>query len=149
MDSGTIIYLILGAVLLLFNLFNSSSKRKKQKEQEEMARQRTDSQRHYDEAESDDDWWLKPSAPPVPTSIQPTPYVRKEFQSSLGSAASYGEESSVFAQRSSESIYEKRGSRKMRRAATVHPLLHDLLHDSGTDELRKGLIYGEILQRKY
>ena len=148
MDSGTIIYLILGAALLLFNLFNSSNKRKKQREQQEAARQRTESQPSYSEAESDEDWWLKPSTQSIPKGIPSTPYVRKEFQSSLGSAASYGEESSAFAQGSSRGI-EKRGGRKIRRAATVHPLLKDLLNDSGTDELRKGLIYSEIFQRKY
>ena len=147
MDSGTIIYLILGAILLLFNVFNSSNKRKKRQEQQEAARQRTDSQNHYDEAESDEDWWLKPSAQPTPTGIPPTPYIRKEFQSSLGSAVGYGEEP-AFAQGSSRNI-EKRGSRKIRRVATMHPLLKDLSSDSGTDELRKAVIYGEILQRKY
>jgi type II secretory pathway pseudopilin PulG len=149
MEFGDIIFLLLGAVVLLFSFFNNSRKRKQQQEQEEAARQRTDSQHTtYSKAESDDDWWLKPSAPSMPAGIPPKPYVRKEFQSSLDLISSYEDGDSAF-QGGSESIYEKRGGRKIRRTATVHPLLQDLISDSGTEELKKGLIYREIFERKY
>ena len=142
MDSGTIIYLILGAALLLFNLFNSSNKRKKQKEEQEKARQQTTNQHTNNKV--DEDWWLKPSPSTIPK--VPSAYVRKEFQSSLGSG--YGEESPAF-ESSSRGNYETRGGRKITRASSVHPLLNALANDSGTDELRRAVIYSEILQRKY
>ena len=153
MEIGNLIYLILGVLFLVFQIFNSSNKKKQQKEQEEAARQKTGSQRTHHEEESDDDWWLKPSTTPIPTAkMPPKPYVRKEFQSSLDLINSYDEDSSsedaAFGKkRGRKNIYEKR--RKSHSERAVHPLLKDLLSDSGTHELKKGFIYGEILQRRY
>ena len=152
MEFGDIIIWIIALLSLIFSVFNSS--RKKRKEREEAARcTRTSPQHTHNEVESDDDWWLKPSTAPIPTAkMPPKPYVRKEFQSSLDLINSYDEDSSsedaAFGKkRGRKNIYEKR--RKSHTDRAVHPLLKDLLNDSGTHELKKGLIYGEILQRRY
>ena len=145
MGPGDIIFLVVAALSLMFSLINSSNKQKKRREEQEKVRQRTNNQTP-NKAESDEDWWLTPST--VSKSKVPPPYVRKEFQSSIGSM-NYGEESSSFNQPSSGRNIEKRGGRKITRASSIHPLLSDLMSDSGATELKKGFIYSEILQRKY
>lgn len=156
MDSGTIIYLIIGAALLLFNFINSSNKQKKRREQEEVARQSTEYHREYEtsgETHDADDWWRQ--MPPTPVASPPyipSP-VRKEFQSSLDLVANFDGESSLKSSIPVQdsgfaNVYETKRRRKQS-PPPMHPLVRDLLNDTGTDELRKGLVYSEILKQKF
>ena len=149
MEIGNLIYLIIGLVILVMNVVGSSNKRKKEQEKQEAKRQQSTSIPPVRTTESDEDWWLNPSPssiPKTPKGIPATPYVRKEFQSSLGTLSNYAESSF---ERPSSRNFEKRGSRKIKRVANVHPILHDLVNKSGTNELRKAFIYSEIFPRKY
>jgi hypothetical protein len=154
MEFGDIIYFLLIVVFMILGFLNDYRKRRRRQQEKEASAPYDDFQRQFEnqkKADDLDDWWnAKPAQPP--TVKAPPVYVRKDFQSSIGSAASYEGQSalgsSAFAQGANfENFYEKR--RQGQTATTVHPLLQDLLSDSGTEELKKGLIYKEILQRKY
>jgi hypothetical protein len=156
MEFGDIIYFLAIVVLMILGFLNDYRKRRKRQQEKATSAPYDDFQRQVENqkrADDLDDWWnAKPVLPPPPTVKAPPVYVRKDFQSSIGSAASYEGQSSLgqsaFAQGANfENFYERR--RQGQTVTTVHPLLQDLLNDSGTEELRKGLIYREILQRKY
>ncbi|MDR0334151.1 MAG: hypothetical protein LBI15_11920 [Dysgonamonadaceae bacterium] len=157
MEFGDLIYFILVIAFMVLGFFNDARKRKKRKMEREASTSHQDSQKQSEnqhKVEDSDDWWRNlPKTPPIPTTKKPTPYVRKEFQSSLDLVTNFEGESSlkdsIFVQDAAfTNIYEEKRRRKQS-PPLVHPLVRDLLNDSGNKELKKGLIYGEILQRKY
>jgi uncharacterized protein YneF (UPF0154 family) len=157
MEFGDLIYFILVIAFMILGFFNDARKRKKRKMEQEASISRQNSQREFENQKKTDDlvdWWKNlPKTPPVPATKKPAPYVRKEFQSSLDLVTDFEGESSlkdsIFVQDPAFlNIYEQK--RKLKQSPPpVHPLVRDLLNDSGNKELKKGLIYGEILQRKY
>ena len=165
MEIGDIIFYLLGILFLVFSFFNSTRKRKRREMEQEEAASKRDFQHEYDnqrhEADDEEDWWMKPSSPQpqVKTSTVAPAYVKKEFQSSIDLATDFTKESSLrgsifvddgnFGTNVSTITPEKRGSRKVRKPAVVHPLVRELVNEPGTEELKKGLIYSEIFQRRY
>jgi hypothetical protein len=157
MEFGDLIYFILVIAFMILGFFNDARKRKKRKMEQEASAPHQNSQKqpkNQHKVEDSDDWWKNsPKTPPIPTTKKPAPYVRKEFQSSLDLVTNFEGESSlkgsIFVQDPAFlNIYEQKRKQKQS-PPPVHPLVRDLLNDSGNKELKKGLIYGEILQRKY
>jgi hypothetical protein len=70
-------------------------------------------------------------------------------QSSLkGSIFVYDADSSFAQEADSSDMYEEEATAVYKKDS-VHPLVEDLMGDSGINELKKMVIYSEILQRKY
>jgi hypothetical protein len=157
MEFGDLIYFILVIAFMILGFFNDARKRKKRKLEQEASTSHQNPQKQSEnqyKVESSDDWWRNlPKAPPVSTTKKSAPYARKEFQSSLDLVTNFEGESSlkdsIFVQDAAfTNIYEEKRRQKQAPPST-HPLVRDLLNDSGNNELKKGLVYGEILQRRY
>jgi len=166
MEFGDIIYFILLVFFMILGFFNDSRKKKnKQKEVsggnpspvsekiDETFFQKMERQRNaYRE---------KTTPPPAIPPAYSGKEVHTQFQSSMDLVTDFKKESSLkssifvfdadssFAQEidSSDSFNEKLPASQKRTSA--HPLVRDLFHNDGLEELKKGLIYGEIIQRKY
>lgn len=169
MEFDDIIYFILLVFFMILGFFNDSRKKKdKQKQQSE-----EHSRPYFDVPEEDiPPRWLEPNVlektktPPLPP-VSIVEEGRTAFQSSMDLTTDFAKESSLkssifvfdadvsydkdpdtldiaemadsYLQKTTDG--EKRGS--------PHPLLGDLYGDAGRKELIKGLIIGEIMQRKY
>ncbi len=169
MEFNDIIYFILLAFFLILGFFNDSRKKKdKQKQQSD-----EHSRPYFDVPEEDisPPWWEtevleKTKTPPLP----PVPVVeegRTVFQSSMDLTTDFAKESSLKSSifvfdadvsydkdadtqdisEMSDSYLQKTADGEKR--GSPHPLLGDLYGDAGRKELIKGLIIGEIMQRKY
>ena len=163
MEFGGIIYFILLLFFGILGIFNESKKKKALKQQENKPNTKPNPMferkggRFY------------PLPPPVVSNIPPPVVLPPEipsggtgFQSSVDQISNFGDYSSL-----EGSIYvdEKEGvfsyNYNNQRASTiaepdadtkapaVHPILKELHSEEGRDALKKGIIYGEIMQRKY
>jgi len=167
MEFGDIIYFILLVFFMILGFFNDSRKKKNmqkkvsagnstpvQEEIDETFFQKMERQRNRMNKE-------KTTPPPaVPAAYSGTD-VHTKFQSSMDLVTDFKKESSLkdsifvfdadssFAQDTDSSdVFNKKVSAVQKRS-TLHPLVADLLGEGGMEELKKGLIYGEIIQRKY
>jgi hypothetical protein len=167
MEFGDIIYFILLVFFMILGFFNDSRKKKNlQKKQtgtnsvpvpdkiDETFYQKMERQRNKLGNE-------KTTPPPALPPTYSGKEVHTQFQSSMDLVTDFKKESSLkssifvfdadssFAQESdsSDDFNSKRPA--VQKGSSVHPLVRDLLTDGGMEELKKGLIYGEILQRKY
>lgn len=166
MEFGDIIYFILLVFFMILGFFNDSRKKKNKQKQvgddyptpvsekidetffEKMERQRN----RYTE---------KTTPPPSLPSVYSGKEVHTKFQSSMDLVTDFEGQSSLkssifvydadssFAQDSDSTDLFNKNSSSVRKNSAVHPLVKDLLEDGGMEELKKGLIYGEIILRKY
>lgn len=98
--------------------------------------------------------------PPPPPVDRPVASGRREFQSSIDLVSIHEDKtipSSYTFDYDVNSFYEKdedspdltEDAREEKIKREVHPLIKELKGDTGREELKKGLIYGKIMQRKY
>jgi hypothetical protein len=163
MKSGDIIYFILLVFFMILGFFNDSRKKKQQQKrleeesrpfvdegQEVMPEYPQEGRRHEKS---------RSMPPPVPAA-HAGEGVHREFRSSSDLVAIHDEQSShsSFAfDYDANSFYEKDpdfpdasdGAKEEVVKRSAHPLIKELGSDAGHEDLKKGLIYGEIIQRKY
>ncbi|MDO5524413.1 MAG: hypothetical protein Q4G48_10265, partial [Bacteroidia bacterium] len=72
---------------------------------------------------------------------------RREFQSSMDLVTNFEGESSLKGAIFSSGLFENQ--QEMKRIETLHPILEQLRGETGQAEIRKAIIYSEILKRKY
>jgi hypothetical protein len=166
MEFGDIIYFILLVFFMILGFFNDSRKKKnKQKESggntkpvdeaiDETFFQKMERQRN---SRMDKKKTTPPALPPAYSGRD----VHTQFQSSMDLVTDFKKESSLknsifvfdadssFAQESDFSDAPDKRVSAVQKDTSLHPLVADLFGDGGLEELKKGLIYGEILQRKY
>lgn len=163
MEFGDIIYFILLVFFMILGFFNDSRKKKQQQKQSE-----AESRPFFDEGQEampeHPQERRRPersrSTPPPAPATYPEKGVHREFRSSADLVSIHDEQSSHSSftfDYDANSFYEKDpdspdapdNAREEMLKASVHPLIKDLRDDTGREELKKGLIYGEIMQRKY
>lgn len=156
MEFGDIIYLILILFFAILGFSNESRKKKNQQQQREK-----DFSHTFDD-EEDEPWLqhLPGDLPPVPAH-QAQKSTRPEFRSSLDLVTDFEEASSLkgsifvydadesFAQESTQDDATTGQTSAFDQRSFVHPLVAELTGDGAVEALKKGLIYGEIMQRKY
>ncbi len=166
MEFGDIIYFILLVFFLILGFFNDSRKKKQQqqKQAEAQRQQEVESRPFFEEEEEvippyPQGRMRKVLPPPVPAA-----YSAKErynnFQSSLDLVSIHQEPSTLssytfdydvnsFYEADPDSPDASDNTREEKSKKSLHPLLQALRGQTGQEELKKGLIYGEIMQRKY
>ena len=164
MEFGDIIYLIILLFFMILGFFNDSRKKKNKQEREAgknavpFPEERIETILQTIEHEKKKRQTT--IHPPIPAAYSGKD-VHKTFQSSMDLVTDFEGQSSLkssifvydadssFAQDSDASdIFNKKASATGLRTV-VHPLIADLMGDGGREELKKGLVYGEILRRKY
>lgn len=168
MESGDIIYFILLVFFAILGFFNDSRKKKQQKQWEAQNRPEVESRPFFDEERE-----VIPSQPqvrrrkvslppPVPAAYSGAE-VHREFRSSIDLVSIHDEQSSRpgYSYDYDAGSYEKDpdspdiadtyhgNSEEKVVKGSLHPLIRELREEAGREELKKGLIYGEIIQRKY
>jgi hypothetical protein len=164
MEFGDIIYFILLVFFMILGFFNDSRKKKQQRKQSE-----TESRPFFEERQEDipersqEQRWPEEQRRSAPTPA-PVPYsgegVHREFRSSSDLVSIHDEQSShpsYTFDYDANSFYEKDTDspdvpddvRDEIVERSVHSLIKDLRGDASREELTKGLIYGEIIRRKY
>ncbi|MDR2817023.1 MAG: hypothetical protein LBB62_10035 [Proteiniphilum sp.] len=160
MEFGDIIYFILLVFFMILGFFNDSRKKKQQRKQTEAEpRPFFEEERESIPGRSQESRWPEKSrsAPPVPYSGKG---VHREFRSSSDLVSIHDEQSShpsYTFDYDADSFYEKdtdspdvpENVRDEIAERSVHPLIKGLRGDASREELTKGLIYGEIIRRKY
>lgn len=157
MEFGDIIYLILLLAFFVFGIFNDSKKKKKKISK---STQPVNLEEEFRDVFRE--VFQKPQKQPVPP---PTPKVVKsksqparpamasarstrwEFQSSLGLVTDFEGESSLKDSMFASERFDNRP--EMEAGETVHPILEQLRSKDGQSEIRKAVIYSEILNRRY
>lgn len=168
MEFGDIIYFILLVFFLILGFFNDSRKKKRQQmaeaqKQPETAQHPENEFSPFLEEEEDIEPYFEEgrgfSPPPAPPS-----YSAKErynhFQSSLDLVSIHEEPSTLssytfdydvnsFYEVDADSPDAPANAREDKSRKFQHPLIQSLRGETRREELMKGLIYGEIMQRKY
>ena len=160
MEFGDIIYLLLMLAFFVFGIFNDSKKKKKKVDTStppinpEYDRKIRDVFREvfqHPEKQS--------APPPVPKTAKiksqaATPSLasvhsatHREFQSSLDLVTNFEGESSLKGSLFTSELFDKQ--KEMKVTETFHPILEQLRSKEGQSEIRKAVIYSEILNRKY
>ena len=141
--------------------FNDSRKKKQQQQQTEAERQReVKFPTFFEKEEEVEEKVILPNLPPPVPAANSAKERYDNFQSSLDLVSIHEEPSSLstytfdydansFYEVDSESSDTPDNARKDKSTKSLHPLLLGLRSDTGREELKKGLIYGEIIQRKY
>jgi hypothetical protein len=151
MESGDIIYFILLVFFMILGFFKESRKKKQQRQQrlEEESRPFVDEER--DERRWREEYrTVPPPAPAVPAEQG----VHREFRSSADLVSIHVEQSpqsSYAFDYDANSFYEKDPGFSGREEAEK-PSARSWIGEPGSgmhDDLKKGLIYGEIIQKKY
>jgi len=164
MEFGDIIYLIILLFFMILGFFNDSRKKKNRQEKE----QGGNADPFPDEREETILQTLEKEIrkrktsvlPPVPADYSGKD-VHRTFQSSMDLVTDFEGQSSLkssifvydadssFAQDTDSSDIFNKKAPAIGQRPVVHPLIADLMGDGGREELKKGLVYGEILRRKY
>jgi hypothetical protein len=157
MEFGDIIYLILMLAFFVFGIFNDSKKKQKK-----ISKSTQPVNREGEFRDVFREIFQKPQQQPVPP---PTPKtVRsksqlakptlasarstyREFQSSLDLVTDFEGESSLKGSLFASELFDNH--REMKAVETFHPILEQLRSKNGQSEIRKAVIYSEILNRKY
>lgn len=176
MEFGDIIYFILLVFFMILGFFNDSRKKKQQQKKQSEAESYPEVEPHpffdFDEEPDDEPVVIAPQPnmgtrktvpPPVPAASSAKNRY-DNFQSSLD-LVSIQEEPSTLSNYTfdydANSFYDKDpdspdiddtyhgNSKEKTIKSLVHPLIKELREESGREELKKGLVYGEIIQRKY
>ncbi len=155
MEFGDIIYLLLMLAFFVFGIFNDSKKKKKKinKSTEPINREIREVFREVFQNKE-----KQPVPPPTPTTVkrkkQPVTtatstakYTPREFQSSLDLVTNFEGESSLKGSMFASDLFD--GQKEMKARETFHPILEQLRSRDGQSEIRKAVIYSEILNRKY
>lgn len=142
MEFGDIVYFLLMLGFLVFGIFNDSKKKKKNINQSTPP--------------LNPDVFPDKTLPPplrkvakkakklVPVQTPPPPK-RVEFQSSMDLVTDFEGESSL-----KGTIFDYKMPVKAEKSLyEPHPILNDLTGEDGSEEIRKAIIYSEILKRKY
>ncbi len=161
MEFGDIIYFILLLFFVILGFFNDSRKKRN------LQQKQHDRSAEVFPGEGDDEpfspYLPRPYVVEIPPAVPPRvpKDVRPGFRSSLDLVTDFEGQSSL---KSSIFVYDADASFDQETAPgelnseqlssvgwnlSTHPLLAELNSDAGPDALRKGLIYGEIMQRKY
>lgn len=162
MEFGDIIYFVLLLIFMILGFFNDSRKKKQQQQAEAQKRQERESDTFFDieEVKTPDIPSVrktKPLPPPVAVSAKNR---YDNFQSSTNlvsiheapssmSTYSFDYDLNSYEEMEDNSADTDDDARKVKVGRPMHPLLKSLRSEAGAEELKKGLIYGEILQRKY
>lgn len=169
MEFGDIIYFILLVFFMILGFFNDSRKKKRQKQAEAQDQPEAELRPFFEEEKEEvvppqpQVMKRKASPPPIPATFLERD-VHKEFRSSLDLVSIHDEQSSrpgYSYDYNANSFYEKDPnspdiadtyhsdtSEKIVKGI-IHPLIKELREEAGREELKKGLVYGEIIQRKY
>lgn len=155
MEFGDIIYLLLMLAFFVFGIFNDSKKKKKKidKSTEPINREIREVFREVFQNKE-----KQPVPPPTPKAVKKksqvaTPTIssakstRPAFQSSLDLVTNFEGESSLKGSMFASELFDKQKEMKM--AEIFHPILEQLRSKDGQSEIRKAVIYSEILNRKY
>lgn len=162
MESGDIIYFILLLFFAILGFFNESRKKKNLQQQ----KGESESRPLFGEEMDGDEPYLyhlplpkQSELPPVPPAPQKNK--RPEFRSSLDLVTDFEGVSSLkssifvydaddsFAQDDASVFTASEQEKPNEKSRTLHPLVAELTGEGGEEALKKGLIYGEIMQRKY
>lgn len=159
MEFGDIVYLILMLGFIVFGIFNDSKKKKRKADTSTPPINPEDDRDIRDvfrEVFQNSD---KPSTPPpapkktdrkssreVVAAI-PANKTRPVFQSSMDLVTNFEGESSLKGSMFASELTNKQ--KEMKVSETFHPILEQLRSKDGQAEMRKAVIYSEILNRKY
>lgn len=168
MEFGDNIYFILLVIFMILGFFNDSRKKKNlQKKQTDMntsVDMEEPDETFYQKMERQRKVYMEKTTPPpaVPPVVPPVKDPHTQFQSSMDLVTDFEKQSSLkssifvfdadssFAQDTDSSdIFNKKAAVFQQQRTGLHPLIADLMGDGGLEELKKGLVYGEILRRKY
>ena len=155
MDLGDIVYIIIALILMIFGFFNKSKQNQKQEKQSKRPKpipsfsdvllSKEDESDYYDQSsdEMDNLENFDHVIPPPPS--------RPVFQSSMDLVTDFEKESSIHPV---GSTYSKDEQRYMVQSIEKvydeqHDLLRDLLRDNAGDELKKAILYKEILEPRF
>ncbi len=160
MEFGDIVYLILMLGFIVFGIFNDSKKKKRKADTSTPPINPGDDLDIRDvfrEVFQNSD---KSSAPPpapkktdrkasqkAATATIPTEKSRPVFQSSMDLVTNFEGESSLKGSMFASELMDTR--KEMKVSETFHPILEQLRSKDGQAEMRKAVIYSEILNRKY
>ena len=168
MDFGDLFYIIILLVFMILGFFNDS--RKKKNEQNQQSEQKPRSFK-TEEIEYDDQPPLYRSIPPpIPEKKLPKIFKNKtydnrgkegevSFQSSLDLVTDFKKESTLgssFYTNDTDSIYdseeesvESTGNFYDEKLVSNHSIIRDLTGDNRRNEMIKGIVYSEIVNRRY
>lgn len=157
MEFGDIIYLILILAFFVFGIFNDSKKKKK-----EISKNTQPVNLEEEFRDVFREVFQKPQRqsvpPPTPKTVKNKSQLARptitsarsthwEFQSSLDLVTDFEGESSLKGSMFASELFNNR--QEMKAMETVHPILEQLRSKNGQSEIRKAVIYSEILNRKY
>ena len=163
MEFGDIIYFILLLFFAILGFFNESRKKKNIQQQQ---KGESESRPLFGEEMDEDEPYLYHLPLPKQSELPPSPPVtqknkRTEFRSSLDLVTDFEGVSSLknslfvydaddsFAQDETSVFTVSEQEQRNDMISTLHPLVAELAGESGEEALKRGLIYGEIMQRKY
>lgn len=144
MDAGDIIYLVIAFFLMILGFFNKS----KEKRKEAANKSAQNSSAPY---------------PPIPTPtlnnkenrdaekkrVKPPPPPKPIFQSSLDLVTDFEGESSLKGFKTEKDLAFSYEEKTNTHPATYHPAIMPLLEEDTLNEIRKALIYKEVLDKKF
>ena len=90
---------------------------------------------------------VKNKSQPARSAVTSARNTYREFQSSLELVTDFEGESSLKGSMFASELFDNRP--EMKAVETVHPILEQLRSKDGQSEIRKAVIYSEILNRKY
>lgn len=163
MEFGDIIYFILLLFFAILGFFNESRKKKNLQQQQ---KGESELRPLFGEEMDEDEPYLYHLPLPKQSELPPSPPVtqknkRTEFRSSLDLVTDFegvsSLKSSIFVYDADDSFAQDDASvftateqeKRNDKSHALHPLVAELTGEGGEEALKKGLIYGEIMQRKY
>jgi len=165
MEFGDIIYIILLVFFMILGIFNDSRKKKNKQKQVDNDYPTPVSEKidetFFEKMERQRNRYTEKTAPPPSLPSYSGKEVHTKFQSSMDLVTDFEGQSSLkssifvydadssFAQDTDSTDLFNKNSSSVKKNSEVHPLVKELLEDGGIEELKKGLIYGEIILRKY
>lgn len=160
MEFGDIVYLILMLGFIVFGIFNDS-KKKKRKIDTSTPPLNPENERRVPEVfreifQTPDKQSVPPPVPrtsskktsqKAASKAMPPKTTRPVFQSSMDLVTNFEGESSLKGSMFASDLMEKQT--EMTSTETFHPILEQLRSKDGQAEMRKAIIYSEILNKKY
>lgn len=163
MEFGDVIYFVLLVFFVILGFFKDSRKKR------QLQRQMEAEYRPLTGEEEEMDGWVRPRESdrysPVPPPLPPASAregkgVHREFRSSADLVSIRDEQSSQpgyafdydansFYEEDPDSPDASGDARKAAAEGFMHPLLGNPASEEGHEDLKKGLVYGEIIRRRY
>ena len=150
MEFGDTLYIILMLAFFVFGIFNDYQKKKKKADKSTQPLNR-------EVFRDDKEPQLPPPTPiilgrtkkqPVVPAAVPVKDVHRGFQSSMDLVTNFEGESSLKSSIFMSNLFDRSDS-EIHSTDIAHPILKQMKSDVGLSEIRKAIIYSEILQRKY